>query len=102
MAGGLAEGETMLYNGVACVYVRAGGTVEVRLGNGVAVPLATKADLDAVIAQVNTHVHHVPAVPAPGPTPVLIPTLGPSIAPALPPVPMVIAPAIGTTVLRGQ
>jgi phage gp45-like len=48
VAGDLAEGETAVYNDKAIVVIKADGTVEIRLVGGVAVPLATKADLDVL------------------------------------------------------
>jgi hypothetical protein len=83
----IAEGETAVYSGTCVVLVR-DGTVEIRLANGVAVPLATKADVDALVTTFNGHTH----VYAPGPlTPV----------PTAVPVPLA-TPSVGTQILRGQ
>jgi len=92
IAGGIAEGETIVYSGAAIVYVR-NNTVEIRLANGVAVPLATKADVDALIATFNAHTHLVAALPSTGLPPPTIPTLLPT---------GLAAPSVGTSVLRGQ
>jgi phage gp45-like len=87
-AGDLAEGETCVYNDQARVIVRADGTVEIRLHSGVAVPLATKADLAAVVTAFNAHTH----VYTPGP--------GTAIPTAVP-VPTAPSPT-GTSVLKAQ
>lgn len=50
VAGDIAEGETCVYNDKALIVVKADGTVEIRLAGGVAIPLATKADLDKLRA----------------------------------------------------
>jgi phage gp45-like len=48
--GTIAEGETLIFGspGTPIVYLKANGTVEIRLPGGAAVALATKADVDAV------------------------------------------------------
>lgn len=46
--GGLAAGDTLVYNASAIVFLRADGTVEIRSPSGVAGELATKADLEAL------------------------------------------------------
>lgn len=48
VAGALKADETMLFNSKAVVHVKADETVEVRKPGGIAVPLATKADLQAL------------------------------------------------------
>lgn len=48
--GSLGVGETAVYNDKAVIVIKANGTVEIRLVGGVAVPLATKADLDSLRA----------------------------------------------------
>lgn len=53
VAGGIAADETIVFSSAAVVYVRANGTVEVRTPSGTALPLATKADLDALKAAIN-------------------------------------------------
>lgn len=45
---GLAEGEAVVYGAGALIHIKADGTVEIRTPGGAAVPLATKADIDAV------------------------------------------------------
>jgi hypothetical protein len=54
VAGGLADGETCVYNDKAIIIVKADGTVEIRLAGGVAIALATKADLDKLRANFNS------------------------------------------------
>lgn len=68
---GLNPDETFIYNSKSVVKIKADGTVEIRSLDGTAVPLATKADVDAVnervaavetafntfIAAYNTHTH---------------------------------------------
>lgn len=46
--GGLAAGDTLVYNASAIVFLRVDGTVEIRSPSGVAGELATKADLQAL------------------------------------------------------
>lgn len=83
----LEAGSTLVYAGGAIVWVRANGTVEIRTPSGTAVPLATKADVDAIRDALNGHTHtYVPGTGTPTTT-----TINPSV-PA----------SIGTTVLRGQ
>lgn len=57
VAGALKADETMLHNSKAFVHVKDDGTIEARSKLGVAVPLATKADVDALITLYNLHVH---------------------------------------------
>lgn len=81
IAAALLENETAMFNDAALVHIKAGGTIEARSKLGVAVSLATKADVAALVAWVNAHVH--PGSGAP-PTP-----------------PLAGGPA-GTTVLKGE
>ncbi len=53
IAGNVGADETAVYNSQAIVLVKANGSIEVRAAAGVAVPLATKADLDALKAAIN-------------------------------------------------
>lgn len=46
--GELAPDETAIYTSAAVIVIKAGGTVEIRTPGGTAVPLATKADLEAL------------------------------------------------------
>lgn len=56
---GWTEGESGLYNDSgAVVHLKEDGTIEARSG-GVAIPLATKADLDAHRAWVDAHTHTI-------------------------------------------
>lgn len=80
MADGLAADETAVFNSQAIVVVKANGTVEIRSKDGVAVPLATKADVDALRAWALAHAHASLGSP-----------------PAVPP-----PPVVGTTKLRGE
>lgn len=48
IAGALAQDETMLFNSKAVVYAKADGTIEARSASGVALELATKADVTAL------------------------------------------------------
>lgn len=88
--GNLEEGETAVYNDQAVIVVKADGTVEIRLVGGLAVALATKADIDALKSWAATHIHNVPGVTAGGAT---VPSLVPTLAPPN---------ATGTTVLLAQ
>lgn len=88
IAGELAEGETAVYNASAIVFLRANGTIEIRSAGGTAQALATKADLDALIAAFNAHVHvYIPGTLATVPT-------------AVPTTPA--SSSTGTTKLRGE
>ena len=53
--------EVAISNSKAVVYAKADGTIEARSRNGVAVPLATKADLDAHRTWILTHIHPTPS-----------------------------------------
>ncbi|MDQ3153625.1 MAG: hypothetical protein M3R63_18565 [Actinomycetota bacterium] len=77
------EGETATFNDQTIVVHRADGTIEARSANGVAVALATKADIDALIATFNAHTHVL--------------TTGTAAVPAPP-----AAAAVGTTKLKGE
>jgi phage gp45-like len=61
VVGDLAEGETAVYNDKALIVVKADGTVEIRLAGGVALPLATKQDLQILRSAINTAVISVGA-----------------------------------------
>lgn len=54
IAGALAADETALYNSKVIAIAKADGTFEVRSKAGVAVALATKADLDALATWIHT------------------------------------------------
>lgn len=86
MVGNLESDETAVYSSKAVVLIKADGTVEIRSKTGVAVPLATKADVEALRAWAAAHTHAVNLTP----TPLAIPS------PALPPL------VTGTTKLRGE
>jgi hypothetical protein len=102
-AGELAEDETAIFNTQSLVYVKADGTIEARTVGGTALPLATKADLDAVIEYLKRqfdpnagHVHPPPNLPT-QPTPVtessiIPPAPGAGTCPA----------AAGTSKLKGE
>lgn len=53
----LNEDETAVFNSQSVVLIKADGTVEVRDRSGVAVPLALKADVDALRTWLATHTH---------------------------------------------
>lgn len=86
IAGALEADETALFNSQAIVHLKADGTIEARSEGGVALPLATKADIDALTATFNAHFH----------TGVVVGGAfsGPPATPA--------AAAIGTTVVKGE
>jgi phage gp45-like len=50
VAGNIAADETSVHNSKAVIHIKANGTVEIRSALGVALPLATLADLDALKA----------------------------------------------------
>jgi hypothetical protein len=54
IAGALGVDETMLFNSVAVLYLKANGTVEARTASGVAVELALKSDLAALRSALGT------------------------------------------------
>lgn len=83
--GALAEDETIVYSGAALIHIRANGTVEIRTPGGAAVPLATLADVQALRAWANTHVHTSAAAGNP--------TTVPTVLAAAP---------VGTTKLKGE
>jgi phage gp45-like len=85
--GELEVGSTLVFSGTAVIYVRANGTVEIRTPGGVAVPLATKADVDAIRNALDGHTHTY----LPGTGTATTTTLNPSVP----------APT-GTTVLKAQ
>jgi phage gp45-like len=90
----LEEDETQVHNTVTQVRVTKAGVVAVtdRLG-GVAIPLATKADVDALVAWVKLHTH---GSAAPG-----SPTTPPLVLPAPGGTPLAPSP-VGTTKLKAQ
>lgn len=53
----LEADETAIFTSSAIVVIKANGTVEIRSANGVALPLATKADVDAVRNALHDHTH---------------------------------------------
>jgi len=53
VAGGVGVGETMIYTDKVVVFLRANNTVEIRSAGGVALPLATKADVALLATFVN-------------------------------------------------
>ena len=67
------EDETAIYTSTAVVLINADGTIEIRSAGGLAVPLATLADVQAIQAALDLHTHAHgdptvgtgPAVPAP-------------------------------------
>ncbi len=85
VAGAIAEDEAMVFSSQAVVYIKADGTIEARTAGGAAVPLALKADVDALAH----YVDHTLTLPVSGAT--AGPVAG-STAPA----------ASGTTVLKGE
>lgn len=109
VVGDLAEDETAIFNSRAVVVVRADGTVEIRLANGTAVPLATLADVQALWNFITTMVLPVQTAGTAtsqagyaGPPPSApVPEVpgGPLPIPAMPAPP---GPPSGTSVLRGQ
>lgn len=93
VAGGIAEGETCVYNDKAMIVVKADGTVEIRLAGGVAVALALKSDVQQIRNELHQHTHGPGTFNAPGGGG---PVTGVSGAG-----PAVTAPT-GTMVLKGQ
>lgn len=98
---GLNPDETLIYTSKSVVKIQADGTVEIRNLDGTAVPLATKADVDALQARLDTleqnflgHGHPTAAL-GPVSAPVVVTPPGP----VLPTTPATIA---GTTVLKAQ
>lgn len=91
VAGQLAIGETAIYNDKAIIVVKADGSVEIRLTGGVAIPLATKADVAAAVATFNSHTHGGITSGA-----------GFTSSPANALGPIVAAAPVGTTVLKAQ
>ena len=57
IAGALEANETAVFNSAAIVHVKADGTIEARSASGVAVPLATLADVQAMRSTYNGHQH---------------------------------------------
>ncbi len=54
VASAIGLDETMLFNSTSCVYLKADGAIEARSSAGVAVPLATKHDIDALATWIHT------------------------------------------------
>ena len=95
---GLGVDEVIVHNSAVVMKLKADGTVEIRSLNGTAVPLATKADVDAVNARVdelqlihNTHRH--PSIPGSG---------GPVSGELPSQLSTAVAVVQGTSVLKGQ
>lgn len=59
----LAADETAVFTSKAIIVIKANGTVEIRSKDGTAVPLATKADIDALISTFNAHIHAASGLP---------------------------------------
>lgn len=55
IAADLLAGETQIHNATVLIRIKANGTVEIRTAAGVAVPLATKADLEALRTYVRSN-----------------------------------------------
>jgi phage gp45-like len=87
VAGTIAADETAVFNSTAIIVVKANGTVEIRSANGSAVPLATKADIDALRTWASNHTH----LYAPGPGTAVATATGLPVPPN----------AVGTLVLKG-
>lgn len=68
VASALKPNETMLHNTLGFVYLKDDGTIEARSKEGVAVALATLADVQALRATYNLHVHAVTGGPTAVPT----------------------------------
>lgn len=85
IAGALAGDETAMFNSLVIAIAKADGTFEIRSKAGVAIPLATKADIDALKAWAATHLHTS--------TGALAVTTVPTVAPPA---------AVGTTKLKGE
>jgi phage gp45-like len=85
IAGALAADETAMFNSLVIAIAKANGTYEIRTKDGTAIPLATKADIDALKTWAATHLHTAPG----GGGPTTAPTVGPPSA-------------AGTTVLKGE
>lgn len=47
------QGETMVFTNKACVYIKADGTIEIRSATGVANPVPTLAEFNALVDKVN-------------------------------------------------
>jgi phage gp45-like len=72
----LAKDESIVFNSLAFVRVKADGTIEAASAGGTAVALATKADVDALQVAIDTHTHTVPIIGAAGTTPTTTPLVG--------------------------
>lgn len=82
----LEQDSTAMFNRSTIVLIKQNGTVEIRASGGVASPLATKADIDALKVWASTHTHS-----------------GVSTGPGASGPPVVAPPvALGTGVLRAQ
>lgn len=94
----------MLANGDIEIYPAPGREVLIHHEGGAAGPLATKADLDTVIASFNAHVHASAAPGAPTSVPVTIDEVEPPTIPVTyePPSLAPIGLSTGTTVLKAQ
>lgn len=69
IVGALEAGETAVYSASSLVHLKADGTIEARSAGGVAVPLATKADVQDLRDWVAAHVHPANGSPPSGPAP---------------------------------
>ncbi len=76
--GAVGEDETLIFNSLSVVKITAAGEIQVGAIGGPFAPLATKADLDAIVLWLTAHVH---TSTAPG-----NPTSPPTILPVPPPV----------------
>lgn len=90
-AGELAPGEAAIYSPAAIIVAKADGTVEIRTPGGVAVSLATKADVQTIRDQLTAHTHGPGTFAAGASAVVGVSGGGPAVT----------AP-VGTTVLRAQ
>lgn len=82
----LEQDSTTMFNRSTIILIKPDGTVEIRASSGVASPLATKADIDALKLWASTHTHS-----------------GVSTGPGASGPPVVAPPvALGTGVLRAQ
>ena len=88
--GEVASGEVAIFNGqgTARVLIKADGTIEANSSTGSALPLATKADLDALKIWLELHTHTITGGSSAGTT--TVPLTNPSPTP------------VGTLKLKGE